>query len=313
MRQDVEMRRTIVACLMHNVVHVTVFRNILAALQRPQVLIHGRYSPWMKALGPGAAIWSRIGPYEVGRSYRLGVLPTWRRRYVIPLYPPSYRTMPSPAWALIPSREAQRICADKALFARFVRIHGLSDATPATWSTDGPIQFPAVLKRTDLMANRGVVIVADAGALAARLAEPDWRGHPVIVQEYIVGAAEETLHAICVKGRIIWHFANVHQLESAQSIRSAPDAVKPRASTVSVEDLALFARIFAALAYEGPATIDFKRRPDGRIAVFEINPRLGGTLMRPEFTEQRAAAVATILAHARLHAPGEDDFSAAPQ
>ena len=313
MRQDVEMRRTIVACLMHNVVHVTVFRNILAALQRPQVLIHGRYSPWMKALGPGAAIWSRIGPYEVGRSYRLGVLPTWRRRYVIPLYPPSYRTMPSPAWALIPSREAQRICADKALFARFVRIHGPSDATPATWSTDGPIQFPAVLKRTDLMANRGIVIVADAGALAARLAEPDWCDHPVIVQEYIVGAAEETLHAICVKGRIIWHFANFHQLDSGQSIRSAPDAVKPRASTVSVEDLALFARIFAALAYEGPATIDFKRRPDGRIAVFEINPRLGGTLMRPVFTEQRAAAVATILAHARLHAPGEDDVSAAPQ
>lgn len=267
----------------------------------------------MRALGPGAAIWPRIGAYEVGRSYRLGVLPTWRRRYVIPLYPPSYRTMPRPAWALIPSREAQRICADKGLFARFARLHGLADVIPATWTPDGPIQFPAVLKRTDLMANRGVVIVADASALAARLAEPDWRDRPVIVQEYIVGPAEETLHAVCVKGRIVWSFGNLHRLDSAQAMRSPPGAVEPRASRLSAEDIAVFDRFFAALAYEGPAAVDFKRRPDGRIAVFEINPRLGGTLMRPEFTEQRAAAIATILAHARLHGLGEDDFSATPQ
>ena len=289
------------------------FAAIFAALRCPQVLIHGRYSPWMRALGPGAAIWRQIGTYEVGRSYRLGVLPTWRKRFVIPLYPSSYRTMPRPAWALIPSREAQRVCADKGLFARFAVTHGLTGAIPQTWLTDGPIRFPAVLKRTDLMANRGVVLVADAAALAARLAEPDLRDNPVIVQEYIVGAAEETLHAVCVKGRIVWHFANFHELDSEQAMRAAPGAVRPRPSTVSAADLGVFDRFFSALGYEGPAAVDFKRRPDGRIAVFEINPRLGGTLMRPEFTTERAQAVATILANARLHTLGEDDFSAAAQ
>jgi glutathione synthase/RimK-type ligase-like ATP-grasp enzyme len=292
---------------------VSIFKAIADLLSRPQVLIHGRYSPWLKALGPGAAIWSRLDSYEVGRSNRLGLLPTWRRRYVIPLFQWNFRTMHRPAWALVPNRAAIAVCTDKRLFARFCRLHGLGADIPATWDRNDPITFPAVLKRTDLLAGQGVVIVPDAATLAARLRERTWSRHPVIVQEFIPGDVDETLHVVCVAGKIVWHLAHLHQLASASAMRPAPDETSPQRSLVSAADLAVFSRFFAALNYDGPACIDFKRRPDGRITVLEINPRMGGTLMRPNFTADRAQAVAAILAHARLHGLGEDDFSATPQ
>ena len=39
------------------------------------------------------------------------------------------------------------------------------------------------MKRTDLNTGRGVVVVQSAAELAARLAEPIWRGQPVVLQE----------------------------------------------------------------------------------------------------------------------------------
>lgn len=44
--------------------------------------------------------------------------------------------------------------------------------------------------------------------------------------------------------------------------------------------------------------IDWRRRPDGRLAVFEVNPRLGASLMRPENGADLAAAIGALLAAA---------------
>ena len=72
------------------------------------------------------------------------------------------------------------------------------------------------------------------------------------------------------------------------------------ASEISSDELELFERILRPLAFSGPANIDFRRRPDGSIAMLEINPRFGLSLLRPEHVVDLRAAVGAILAHATL-------------
>lgn len=61
----------------------------------------------------------------------------------------------------------------------------------------------------------------------------------------------------------------------------------------------MFERFLAPLDYQGPANIDFRRRADGRLALLEINPRLGGSLMRPEFAADLDAALGIIVREAQ--------------
>ncbi len=72
-------------------------------------------------------------------------------------------------------------------------------------------------------------------------------------------------------------------------------------SSVSPEDIDLFEHFLRPLRFNGPANIDFRRRADGSIVILEINPRFGGSLMRPEYVADLRAAVGAILAHATLH------------
>jgi len=52
------------------------------------------------------------------------------------------------------------------------------------------------------------------------------------------------------------------------------------------------------LAFSGPCNADYKLTVDGRLQIFEIDPRLGGTLMLPSQSDQLRAALACIIEHA---------------
>lgn len=60
------------------------------------------------------------------------------------------------------------------------------------------------------------------------------------------------------------------------------------------DTLALFERFLRPIRYDGPANIDTRRGADGTVWVLEINPRLGGSLMRPEKVEDLAALAALV-------------------
>ena len=52
------------------------------------------------------------------------------------------------------------------------------------------------------------------------------------------------------------------------------------------------------LAFSGPCNADYRLTVDGRLQIFEIDPRLGGTLMLPSQSDQLRAALACIIEHA---------------
>ena len=59
------------------------------------------------------------------------------------------------------------------------------------------------------------------------------------------------------------------------------------------------AAILAPLGYSGPCCANYKVLPSGEIAIFEINPRLGGSLMNPRNIDLLRQAMAHIVYNAR--------------
>jgi carbamoylphosphate synthase large subunit len=53
--------------------------------------------------------------------------------------------------------------------------------------------------------------------------------------------------------------------------------------------------LLAPLRYSGPCNIDYMLRPSGQPAVFEINPRFGGTLFLPENRQHLRQALRCLI------------------
>lgn len=267
-----------------------------------EVFVHGRHTRrWMAALGPRGSVWSTLSDTRTVRRPRGWRRAAGRRRVVIPLLETHIASAPRPCWALIPSRHALETLADKARFARYAREQGLDASIPETLDPATASRFPAVLKRTDLNAGDGVVVVGSAAELASRRAAEPWCGRPILLQALIEGSVEYVAHVVGVDGRIVWHCSYAYPLATARTIRRPAERVEILPSRLSASDLALFERFLRPLRFDGPASVDFKRRADGSIVVLEINPRLGGSLMRPELVADLADALRAILAHASWH------------
>jgi len=65
--------------------------------------------------------------------------------------------------------------------------------------------------------------------------------------------------------------------------------------TEPLSRLAEFESILGPLAYSGPCCIDYKVTESGQTIVLEINPRFGGSLMRPAHVEDLQGSLAAII------------------
>ena len=57
--------------------------------------------------------------------------------------------------------------------------------------------------------------------------------------------------------------------------------------------------VLRPLAFSGPCNVDYKRTADGRLQIFEINPRLGGALLLKSNAGLLRQALGHIFAAAR--------------
>jgi carbamoylphosphate synthase large subunit len=205
------------------------------------------------------------------------------------------RNRPQRHRALAPDRGAIDTLADKAAFARYAEANGLAALCPKTHDTPESAVFPCVLKRVDLNAGQGVTLVGSREELEQRLSEDTWRGHPTVLQALAPGFEEYVTHCVCRKGRVLWHCSFVYGMEANDAMRTPANVGSIRATMASRELVASFEAFLTPLAYDGPCNIDYKIAPDGKPVVLEINPRLGGSLMRPENVELLARALSEII------------------
>jgi carbamoylphosphate synthase large subunit len=260
---------------------------------------------WRSALGPGAAVWERIP--EVRDVVHVDDVPDLvfpragpadSEDVIIPLFENHTRQCPTGYRSLIPNNRALRTFGHKGRFAAYLRRHGLSALSPAVFRDEAEAEFPCVLKSARLGSGRGVAIVRSASHVRELLELEPFKGQDHVLQALVGGAREYVTHCVCRAGVILWSCSFAYDLDEADIIRTQSNSWTMRPCDVAPQILAQISRLLEPIGYTGPCNLDYKLGEDGTIAVFEINPRLGGSLMSPENVAQLADALACIIRHA---------------
>jgi carbamoylphosphate synthase large subunit len=276
----------------------------LLRLKTIRVVVFGQHSPdWMEALGPQSEVWRAIP--EVRQVLQIPdsnpIPPTFwpgRQTVVLPLLEPHIARRPPHLKALAPDARALSTFSDKAAFAHYVQSQNLEAFCPKSYPSLEEAVYPCVLKRTDLNAGYGVVIVSSREEALAHLDGDMFSGKNVVWQTLVPKRQEYSAHCICQDGVILWHRVFIFETGDLPVIRGAHHPL-PSTPTSSWEGLIPTLEAFLRpLHFRGPCNIDFTLGPEGRLCVFEINPRLGGTLMLPENRTALGEALACILRHA---------------
>ena len=275
---------------------------MLASAGRPvSVIIVGRHSPdWMAAVGPGAAVWhllpevTRISIAETDPGPALaadaaaGLIPI-----LIPLMESHARTLGSNAPCLSPGPALIDLLADKLVFDLYAAGRHAS-VRPAHITSTETLQLPCIVKHAGLNAGRGVVMAHYAGDLAAIFSDHRFLGQPKTLQSAVLGDREWVTHAVMRGGRILWHASIEYTMPADVAVRQAETPVGIRCRPTPRPVLAFLREFGATLLYDGPLNVDF-RLAGGKLTIFEVNPRLGGSLMKPAFVDHLAACLRTII------------------
>jgi carbamoylphosphate synthase large subunit len=201
--------------------------------------------------------------------------------------------------SLEPTAHAVAALEDKAAFATYMAAHGFERYCPHTFAGRHDAVFPCMLKRTDLSASLGVAIVQSAEHLDEVLRTRTFDGHPYILQEMVPGNIEYATYCVCKDGRVLWSCSFATDIGAPIAIKREDNALRREATASSPEVLRQIEAVLMPLAFSGPCNVDYKLAADGRMQIFEINPRLGGTLMLPAQSGQLRAALNCIIENAR--------------
>lgn len=216
-----------------------------------------------------------------------------RRTLVLPLRENAIAACPR-GFGLYPSPEAVAILRDKRRFAAYVAAQGLARLCPANYTRVEEVALPCIVKpayeheRSVVVRTREAFdrLLAGAASLPRRFA----------FQEFIPGTTEYTTHAIVQHGRAVWTRSFAFEKEGDARVgvefRTMAPFDPPPAVLDAVECL------LRPLDYSGPCNMDYTLRPSGEIAVFEINPRFGGTLFLPQTRRILTEALACLVAEA---------------
>jgi hypothetical protein len=268
-----------------------------------RVVVFGAFfSEWNRAL-VDRAMWQAIpGVIEVIRVVRksqIAKLPSTRAEtLIVPLGEDHIRDCPTDHRSLVPAAHALETLSDKARFADFMEQIGLAGLCPRRYPRREDAAFPCVLKRLDQNGAYGVELVASDGQLDALLRSDVFVGQRYLLQAFVPGDVEYSFHAVCRDGAILWSIALSRSIGPGARIGSPDhDTVKP--ITPSPHVLSQISTVLARLHYSGPCCANYKVLPSGDIAIFEINPRFGGSLMIASNRTALRQALICVLENAR--------------
>ena len=273
---------------------------------RVRVVVYGTHSAdWMDALAPKAAVWSGMAGeiadvvHVDGPRRMIPWLGAWGRRTVLlPLMEDHVASRPRRYAALVPSPTALATLRDKAAFAAYARSHSLAGMVPAIYPTLDDAVFPCVIKRTDLNSGQGVEVAETREQAERLLAGEPFLGRACLFQALVVKSVEYVAHCVCKEGRMLWHRVYASEPPTGATIRRSAPAWRHRPASVSGRVLESLESFLTPLAYSGPCNIDFAIDAGGRVIVFEINPRLGGSLMLSENVDDLRECLSCILRNA---------------
>lgn len=102
-----------------------------------------------------------------------------------------------------------------------------------------------------------------------------------IIQELIIGSEEFVSHIVSDQGKIIECMTYKYKFKSNVCIKRPRSKYELEKVTLNEETIDIFEKILTPCRYTGILNINFKYYC-GKIKIFEVNPRLGGSLMLSE-------------------------------
>jgi hypothetical protein len=276
-----------------------------AMRERTLVLLYGiPYADWNAALAE-ASLWQEIpGVAEVIRipAFLLASTIIARRfkgrAVVIPAKIEHGYRLPEGCESLSPDMRSIDLLENKGRFAAYMRGHGLLDLCPATYANAAEASYPCVLKRADRSSSWGVAVVRSEAEVEGLLRSPMFSGRQVVLQALVAGVVEYATYCVCKNGNILWHCTFVTEVDRPETVKSEDNVLQRRIAPTPARVLEQIQRTLAPLAYSGPCNLDYKLDADGDMRILEINPRLGGSLMLPEYSTELRQALGCIVANA---------------
>ena len=197
---------------------------------------------------------------------------------VVPLTLADYRAMAAnptraSAAALCPSPETVALCDDKGSFNDFLLHNGFAALVPRLYAPNETADYPIVVKPRHGAWGQGVRIL-HSPADEERL--PNASGW--LRQAYVPGQAERVAHILAVDGEIrFWSGLDCTAgKEFTINGQGQPVRYSPANDAAAVAHLSAILR---QLRYTGTACFDYKW-VDDRPMIFELNPRIGYSLIR---------------------------------
>lgn len=176
----------------------------------------------------------------------------------------------------------------KNLFSDYVIKYNLTDYVPITYKSinEIPPKKLLIIKPYNLNAGTGIY-------LKCGVDEEDFNEH--VVQEYLEGNKEYCAHIVANKGKIelciTYEYEFKEFLHVKRAINSDMILYKVQLDAKYIDCLESF---LLPCLYNGVCNINFKICDDV-VKVFEINPRLGGSLMFPENREDLIEIIKTLI------------------
>lgn len=282
--------------------------NHIASHDKVRVVIYGRHSlDWMGALDPKAKVWGNIGVVAevllASHAADLVCLPQQPhvKTVLIPLMEQHALNCPPGYYTLMPSADNLLRFGVKNNFADYIQKIGLSHLCPDRYKSLDTICFPCVVKRVNMCAGIGVALVRSKSELARLAQEKLWHNQSVVIQEALLEGDEFVTHLVVKNGRILWHTSFAYKLQENEYIRSPSNVADVCRAFAEPHVLKAFETCLMPSNYSGPCNVDYKLSDQGVLKILEINPRLGGSLLRPDTADLLSEALACIINNAEFH------------
>jgi hypothetical protein len=275
-------------------------RNITNSLR---VIIYGTWaSDWMESLGPQASLWinhPNVKEVVVWNDVNNDPIPQPRNSefltVILPLMEWHIIKSPKNYYSLTSDEKIISTLGIKDLFANYMQEIGLSSFCPERYLSLSTISYPAILKRVNKNGSNGIALVNTESDLVDHLNCEPWKNQNILIQEAITSDKEFVYHLVCKDGRIYWASCLCYRLINSHSIKNENSLLSTERVTTSPNLLTLFERILKPLNFNGPCNIDFRFNSAGNLKILEINPRLGGSLMKKENADLLKEAINQIL------------------
>lgn len=269
-------------------------------LKIQRVIIYGFHSQdWNLALGPKSKVWQllpNVGKVLVveGSPEFLPKQKIYFKDCVIPLMENHIRVTPKSRSSLKPTLEVLEKFSNKKKFNELLKDLSLTHYQPKIYLAQEIAEFPLVLKRTNLNAGQGIKILFTRDELVTSLSQDMWRDKENILQELIKNTKEFVWHAVYKNGIRLWETTIEHEKQSDLVLRGSNTTIRSTKIESNSEALKVFDQIMSKTNYSGPCNIDFSYKSK-ELKIFEINPRFGGSLMKPDNKSLLAQALKAII------------------